>query len=460
MKNDINSNNDRKLAGADGKLLDTKNPLLLNKKEKKMEELRRSKERDAAVKLQQFWQKAKIPLKLKKTAIELKDRKKKRFANGVLFVMFLLQVVSILVAVFTGISIIYPVRGFCFYLLLLVWAATMPLNSTNWQLKIGVVLTLLGFMVRMVALHPALVIGWLVLPPLLHLFFKKTTEVLQYNYATDLHGLAARLTTKIIAGLPVVCYLTMSTITCLISYDVIRDDLCPYIPSAHYDPNMYKDINGASLMTVVKGKWVDCTHPSEIFDRYYPQLPRTVNEMMMEQGMKEYVANNMKANITEWQLFEASLLVLTSQVLLRICRLTVDDILSVNVSGWELALSILTVIRVASIFVFSGISLEIMSMSQFRMIKEIFTNSHNGMIIITGLLLVKLVRDANIVINVEKEMYKKKKKTSTNAQNKKDNSIIKRSHSVEMIHKRSHRFSSMQSNTSFAGDDSYKYDIV
>ena len=61
MKKDANSINAKKRAGADGKSLETKNPLLLNKKETKMEELRRSKERDAAVKLQQFWQKAKIP---------------------------------------------------------------------------------------------------------------------------------------------------------------------------------------------------------------------------------------------------------------------------------------------------------------------------------------------------------------------------------------------------------------
>eukprot|EP00942_MAST-04A_sp_MAST-4A-sp1_P005227 g5227.t1 len=447
MKNDINSINDRKRAGADGKSLETKNPLLLNKTETKMEELRRRKERDAAVKLQQFWQKGKIPLKWKKTVIALKDRKKERFANGVLFIMFLLQVVGILVLVFTGIYIINnAVFGFCLYLFLLVWAATIPLNSTNWQLKIGLVLAFLGGMISGVV-YPVLLIILMVIMPLLYLFFKKMTEVMQYNYATDLHGLAARLSTKIIAGLPVVCYLCMTNITCMISYNVIRNDVCPYIPSAYYDPNILR-----FEFSVVKGYWVDCTE-SEIFDRYYPQQPRTVNEIMMEQGMKEYVANSMKNTITFFQLLEVTLLVLTSQVVLRICRLTINDILSVNVSGWELALSILTVVRVACIFVFGGLSLEIMSMSQYRMISFIFQFSYFGMIIITCLLIIKLVRDAATVINIEKEMYNKKKKTSNNAQNKKDNSTTKRSHSVEMIHKRSRRFSSMQSNTSFAGDD-------
>ena len=169
--------------------------------------------------------------------------------------------------------------------------------------------------------------------------------------------------------------------------------------------------------------------------------------------MKEYVANDLKGWVTDFQLLEVTCIVLTSQVLLRICRLTVNDILSVNVSGWELALSILTVVRVACIFIFSGLSLEIISMSQYRMIRGIFILSYNGMFIITTLLIIKLVRDTTAVIHLEKEMYNKKKKTSNNAQNKKDNSTTKRSHSVEMIHKRSRRFSSMQSNTSFAGDD-------
>ena len=46
------------------------------------------------------------------------------------------------------------------------------------------------------------------------------------------------------------------------------------------------------------------------------------------------------------------------------CRLTVNDILNVNVSKWELGLVIITVIRIAALFVLGGLSLKMMSVSQ------------------------------------------------------------------------------------------------
>ena len=54
----------------------------------------------------------------------------------------------------------------------------------------------------------------------------------------------------------------------------------------------------------------------------------------------------------------------SSQILLRICRLTVNDILSWRVSGWELALSVATIVRVAVIMVLGGLNLEMFKMSK------------------------------------------------------------------------------------------------
>ena len=74
----------------------TKSPILLTEEEKAREELGLKRENEAAVRLQRFWKVGKRRLKWKKTVILLKDMKKKKFANGVLVVMFLLQTVSIL----------------------------------------------------------------------------------------------------------------------------------------------------------------------------------------------------------------------------------------------------------------------------------------------------------------------------------------------------------------------------
>ena len=66
------------------------------------------------------------------------------------------------------------------------------------------------------------------------------------------------------------------------------------------------------------------------------------------------------------------------------------------------------------------------------------------MLFVTIFLIIKLVRDASAVIDLEKEMLRKKK-----AQHKKK---LKHSASIEMIHKRWLRFSTIEGYSSF-GDD-------
>ena len=127
------------------------------------------------------------------------------------------------------------------YLLLLVWAVTLPLKFGNWQLKVGVVLPFLEgilesiFRFDEIALYVALLIFLIIGLLLFQVMLQRMAKVLQYHYLYDLHGLATRLSTKIIAGLPVACYLAMTIIQCDISYHVIQDGLCPYIPGAYYD---------------------------------------------------------------------------------------------------------------------------------------------------------------------------------------------------------------------------------
>ena len=73
---------------------------------------------------------------------------------------------------------------------------------------------------------------------------------------------------------------------------------------------------------------------------------------------------------------ELTFLLLTSQVLLRVCRLTVNDILSLRVSGWELALSVATLVRVAAIMVVGGLNLEMFKMSDYLSVSRWFGGSH------------------------------------------------------------------------------------
>ena len=158
--------------------------------------------------------------------------------------------------------------------------------------------------------------------------------------------------------------------------------------------------------------------------------------MKMEEGMEEIVAIELKRVTSFYQLTEMVVLILTSQVLLRLCRLTANDILNVNVSKWELGLIVVTVIRIAAIFVFGGLSLRVMSMSQYQTVRSVFMFGCLAMLFISIFLIIKLVRDASAAIDLEK--------------------AFKQSASIEMIHKRYRQFSSMEGNenSSFGmGDD-------
>ena len=93
-----------------------------SEEEKAREGLRLKREIKAAVRLQRFWKDAKVRLKWKRAVVLIKDSKKKKFANGVLVIMFVLQLVSILVHAYTKYKPIGAVFAFDFYLVLLVFA--------------------------------------------------------------------------------------------------------------------------------------------------------------------------------------------------------------------------------------------------------------------------------------------------------------------------------------------------
>ena len=206
-----------------------------------------------------------------------------------------------------------------------------------------------------------------------------------------------------------------------LSRKYILDDLCHYVPGAYWDKNY------TYRQSIVKGQWMNCTD-SEQFDRYYPDTPKTVNEVMLEQEMNAYVANDLKLGILDSQMFELTLLLMTSQVLLRVCRLSVNDILSLRVSGWELALSVITLVRVASIMVRGGLNLEMLKMSDFQNVVQVFSYLGMSLILFTLAIIIKLVHDAAAVIRLEKNPRAKGP----------------RSKSVEMIYKRRSRQSVVQ----------------
>eukprot|EP00944_MAST-04C_sp_MAST-4C-sp1_P013500 g13500.t1 len=205
----------------------------------------------------------------------------------------------------------------------------------------------------------------------------------------------------------------MTQMSALLSFKYILDDLCHYVPGAYLDKNYTR------RDSIVKGQWMNCTD-SEQIDRYYPDTPKTVNEVMLAQEMDAWVANELKMWVALFQMVELTFLLITSQVLLRVCRLTVNDILSLRVSGWELALSVATLVRVAAIMVVGGLNLKMFKMSDYRSVFEGLFVLIGILVLVAGVIIIKLVRDAAAVIRLENNPKAKRP----------------RSKSVEIIHKR------------------------
>ena len=401
------------------------NPLVV-KVDKKLLETK-NKQIASARRIQQFWRDGRNRLKWKNTAEGLRNKQKENFASGVLLVMFVLQVVAGLIRWYTDIYLFEVVVAINYYLLMLVWASTLPIKST-WQLKVGNALPpfllIMDLLIRIDLLSIVVLFLFfllVVIVVLAYRLFISMTTTLKHTYAADIHGLSARLSTKIIAGLPILCYLGMNMISSQFARKYIKDDLCHYVPGAYWDKNY------TSRTSMVNGRWMNCTDSKQL-DRYYPDTPKTVNEVMMEQEMNAYVANESKYLVSFLQMLELSILLLTSQVLLRVCRLTVNDILSLRVSGWELSLSIVTLIRVASIMVFGGLNLEMFKFSDYMNIFWRFLYFIFILIVVALAIIIKLVRDAAAVIRLEKNPKSKQL----------------RSKSVEIIHKRRPRQSVMQ----------------
>ena len=199
----------------------------------------------AASRIQRFWRDGRNRLKWKKTAEGLRNRQKRNFATGVLVVMFMLQVAAWLIRWYTVISFEAVVRYVVIYLSVLVWASTLPLIST-WQLILGVMLPFLLAFIEAIVLIDVWTkssFGWfaqfarIVLLVLAYRLLKSMRTTLQHTYAADIHGLSARLSAKIIAGLPILCYLAMTSMSAEMSWKYILEDLCHYVPGAYWDKN-------------------------------------------------------------------------------------------------------------------------------------------------------------------------------------------------------------------------------
>ena len=89
--------------------------------------------------------------------------------------------------------------------------------------------------------------------------------------------------------------------------------------------------------------------------------------------------------------------------------LTIVDILNIRVSAWELTLLLITLLRLITVFVIGSLNLEWLSYSKLMQTSNFIYSLWFIFNLITIIIIIKLVRDADIVVQIEKARDKKRK---------------------------------------------------
>ena len=324
-------------------------------------QVRKSSEASASFKQRASFDVVEIERKLNKKRANLR-----RFATSLLLVMVLLKGAFWLIDLGTGYAFEQVGAAVDGYLLLLMWASTLPLHSRcpgqcpkwcpTWQLNIAFLLplTVAVYIVQIVTRlgdsinekdGDVLFLAKSFLSPVFMIFLYwvlvKMKQALRMIYGDGIFDLSARLTGRLIAGLPLVGFLSLSMISAIIAEKQSFDTMCTHILGAK------PEATAGVRNSIQKKLSENCTN-NELYKRFEHKSiePTTIKEVLISQEMDKVAENHVHATVAFFHLVEFTVTLLTLQVLLRLRRFTIKDVLYWRVTGKEFALSLVTVLRI------------------------------------------------------------------------------------------------------------------
>ena len=214
------------------------------------------------------------------------------------------------------------------------------------------------------------------------------TKTLIYLYKTDVHGLSSRLTTNLISGTPVLFILALEQIKFSYAFTAeLAGDMCKYIPNA----TEVLDPGGWIRLPNEEGQWKNCI---DQVDKYYPDTVITTNEAMLLFSISEYMDCSLAIVANIFQMIEYFLLILQTQVLIRVCRISMNDVIHLNVSKLEFIVAIFTILRLLIVVLFSTLSIEHFNLKTFRLLGNILQTSYLIIVLLSVLLIYQIVRNS------------------------------------------------------------------
>ena len=278
-----------------------------------------------------------------------------RFATAVTLVGFFAMILfAVLEAMTPYDGTVFLNMSLNMYLLLLVWSATLP-QANPWQVKIMCVVPFwsgLSDLIIMTAngVHFDSIswILWIIVIVCFPLMFYRlmksmSTAVRNSRSAEELNGIATTTSSKILGSLPILFYMLLGVVQAVAAVPRLDAKICKlFVNSTNTSAGAWLNPDGKPKNKVVPtGVWENCSPD----DMNVPDPVRTVHDINLRNAILQRSESFAAFIIKLFQAIEISILFITGAVLTLVRHKTTKDILAMRVSGAELALVILTGIR-------------------------------------------------------------------------------------------------------------------
>ena len=238
-----------------------------------------------------------------------------------------------------------------FYNLLLIWSATLS-QKNPWQLKLGCFLPVCvwctneivaatngGYPNRSIAKWCTQFFIIVVLPILLYQIFKVVAATVRnHRNVDDLLEITSTMSAKVLHSLPVLFYVLLGLLQSILGRNRGDALICGFFVNATWNPK-----EQLIWKIVPTGGWENCD-PANL---HVPTYPITVQENALRALLLQKTDNDSFFFTKLLTGYEISLLFFTKFIMTQVRHKTMSDIFAMKVSGLELALMIVTVMRLS-----------------------------------------------------------------------------------------------------------------
>jgi len=218
------------------------------------------------------------------------------------------------------------------------------------------------------------------------------TSILRKEYE-DTQSLSRRIISKLLGAIPFVVYFLSEALSANTARFFLVDELCHYLPGAYKNFSSKRNYFSESE----KYKWENCT--SSEFIKNYPVYPSNTQENILKHNIDRYREQDADRHLARLQLTQLCVLYLSSQIIFRVRRLTIDDMLLLNVNFIEVVFIVIILLQLCILLLISSLSMESQTYLSFRTTLYNCSNIYWLFWGIWGFLVIYIVRGTTRALN-------------------------------------------------------------